>query len=478
MRQSRAARLTASPVLVGALTTLIVIVAVFLAYNANNGLPFVPTYGVSTIVPDANSLVEGNDVRVGGVRVGTIQKIVPVATTDPKTGQQIYAAKLDLKLDRSVDPLPVDSDVIVRTRSALGLKYLQITPGRSSRGLPEGGTLGLARARPEPVELDQLFNTFQEPVRRAIQQNLVEFGGAIAGRGPDLNAAIGQLQPLVIRLIPVMRNLSSPQTDLSGFFHGLEQASAEVAPVAQEQADMFVGLDRTFSALAAVSRPFIQQSITRGVTAENTAIDTLPRIRPFLAHSTALFHDFLPAANALASSSPILARTFKIGVPVLRTTPILNAQLPPTAEALLRFSRNQDVLSGIDALRRTANILDPTLSFVTPSQTVCHYPSILLRNAGETVSSGSGPGTWLRSITIVGKVGVGKPLQPNSEFSPSSAPANGPQTVNHLHYNPYPNTAAPGQTHECEAGNEPYIKGRTVIGNVPGNQGTITDHGS
>ena len=30
--------------LIGAATTLVVIVAVFLAYNANNGLPFVPTY--------------------------------------------------------------------------------------------------------------------------------------------------------------------------------------------------------------------------------------------------------------------------------------------------------------------------------------------------------------------------------------------------------------------------------------------------
>jgi hypothetical protein len=34
---------------------------------------------------------------------------------------------------------------------------------------------------------------------------------------------------------------------------------------------------------------------------------------------------------------------------------------------------------------------------------------------------------------------------------------------------------APGQTPECEAGNEPYYAGRTLTGNVPGNQGQITD---
>ena len=39
--------------LIGAATVLVVIVAVFLAYNANNGLPFVPTYQIRVEVPNA-----------------------------------------------------------------------------------------------------------------------------------------------------------------------------------------------------------------------------------------------------------------------------------------------------------------------------------------------------------------------------------------------------------------------------------------
>jgi hypothetical protein len=69
---------------------------------------------------------------------------------------------------------------------------------------------------------------------------------------------------------------------------------------------------------------------------------------------------------------------------------------------------------------------------------------------------------------------VATPQGPNNEGGPSSAPANGPSKDNFLHANPYPNTAAPGQTQECEAGNEPYAAGRQVIGNVPGNQGLST----
>ena len=66
----RGAGLAASPTMVGALTVMVVILAVFLAYNANNGLPFVPAYRVTAQVPNADTLVPGNEVRVGGVRVG------------------------------------------------------------------------------------------------------------------------------------------------------------------------------------------------------------------------------------------------------------------------------------------------------------------------------------------------------------------------------------------------------------------------
>src|SRR4051794_31165121 len=69
--------LVASPVLLGGVTTLILIVAVFLAYNANTGLPFVPTYDVWAQLPNGANLVEGNEVRLGGFRVGVVDKLVP-----------------------------------------------------------------------------------------------------------------------------------------------------------------------------------------------------------------------------------------------------------------------------------------------------------------------------------------------------------------------------------------------------------------
>src|SRR3954454_22727324 len=99
MSRSRGtASLVASPVLVGAVTVLVSIIAVFIAYNANKGLPFVPTYDVKAQLPSGAKLVKGNEVRVGGFRVGVVDEITP--TVIERNGKQKSIALTTLKLDK------------------------------------------------------------------------------------------------------------------------------------------------------------------------------------------------------------------------------------------------------------------------------------------------------------------------------------------------------------------------------------------
>jgi virulence factor Mce-like protein len=476
MRGGRVGSLAASPTLVGAVTVLVVVVAVFLAYQANNGLPFVPTYKVSAELPDADSLVPGNEVRIGGQRVGQIRSIDPVTVNDapcpndPTRQCTTQVAKVNMELNQDLNPLPENSNVVVRAKSALGLKYLEIDRGNSSQGFSPGSTIPLTAAHPEPVEIDQVFNMFDEPTRVAIQQNLLEFGNALAGRGVDLNEAIGQLKPLVQVLTPVMRNLADPNTGLGNFVSSLSATAAEVAPVAEIQGQLFADLDTTFAAFARVSRPFIQESISKSPPAEDTAIATLPTIRPLLANTAKLFSELQPGFHALAPHQKALGGSIVEGVKALALAPAFNAQLDPTAQSLLNLANNSSARTGINDLTQFNNTLGPPLSFITPAQSVCNYGTLLFRNVASFLSSSNGVGNSQRFIVLQ------PPLGPNSEVGASSAAANGGgQPSNFLHYNPYPNTAAPGQERECEAGNEPYIAGQQVIGNVPGNQGINTE---
>ncbi len=112
------ASLVASPVLVGAVTVLVAIIAVFIAYNANQGLPFVPTYDINMEIPGGANLVKGNEVRVGGFRVGLVDEINPKVEEDPLTGRRRSIALVHVKLDKKIEPLPADSTFSTRPRSA------------------------------------------------------------------------------------------------------------------------------------------------------------------------------------------------------------------------------------------------------------------------------------------------------------------------------------------------------------------------
>jgi virulence factor Mce-like protein len=453
-----------SPILVGAVTVLVVIVAVFLAYNANNGLPFVSTYNLKARVPNADALVKGNEVRIGGVRVGVVRSVVPVQLENGEV-----AAELSLKLDKSAEPLPVDSTVTVRPKSALGLKFLQVTPGDSTKGFKAGETIPVSAAHPEPVDIDQFFDMFDKPTRDAIRQNQAGFGNALAGRGPQINEALGALRRAVVNGQPLLRKIVEPSTDFAGFWRALEALSATVAPVAETQASLFVALDRTFAAFARVSRPFIQETIEKSPPTLDTVNADLPAVRPFLRDTARFFTALRPGVKALAKTSPVIAESLHAGIPVLNASPVLYAQLQPTAEALVDFQEAPGVFNGLELLTDTNRILKPAITFVAPSQTVCNYLTLTFRNLVLSTSGGTSNTRWLNFISFA------PPLGTNAESGPSSAPANGPEKVNHLHYNPFPRTAAPGQRKVCEAGNERYVRGQTVIGNSPKLWGTTTE---
>jgi virulence factor Mce-like protein len=461
--RNRGSSIAGNPVLIGAATVLVIIVAMFLSYNANAGLPFVPSYQLKVEAPSAASLVKGNEVRIGGSRVGAVDTIT---TRRRKDGTSV--ALIGMKLERAVKPLPKDSTIIIRPKSALGLKYIEITRGTSSKGYADGDTIPVSASKPTEVEFDEFVNMFDDQTRAAMRENLEGFGDAFAGRGSSINVALGVLPALLRDIQPVARNLSNPDTHLKRFFSELGDAARIVAPAAETQASLFVNLDTTFTALDGV-RPFIQDSITEGHPALDTAIRSFPIQRPFLRNTQGLFHELRPGVRSLRTAAPELASALTVGTRTLRRSPALNRRLAALLTELRTFANDPVAPRGLKRLSETLEALKVPLDHLAPAQLQCNYVTLWFRNVSSLLSEGDVHGTWQRFIIIA------TPQGPNNEGGPSSAPANGPTSDNYLHSDPYPNTASPGQPKECEAGNEPFLAGRKVIGNVPGTQPARTE---
>jgi ABC-type transporter Mla subunit MlaD len=452
--QRRRSSLAASPVLIGAAAVLLALVAVVLAYNANRGLPFVATYDVRVQLRAAQNVLPGNDVRLGGARVGQVVDVVP--TADPRTGR--IHATLKLQLDADAGPLPRDTTVLVRSRSALGLKYVELTRGRSRATIPAGGVLPLSQARVEPVDLDQITAAFDDRTRADYRVMNRELGDGLAGRGRALGEAVESFGPLLERLAPVGANLADPATGLSRTVGLLGRTAAEVSPVAQVQASLIDHLDVTLGALADVADPELQDAISAGVPLQASIASRLPTQRPFLRRTRRLLNDLRPGLRALRVAAPDLAAALRTGTTTVPRLPQLTGRLDDALGSLDGLVRDDATARSLDAQTRAATVLRPVLDQLTPAQVTCNAITLFGRNLADHLSEGNRYGTWERILFM---------LAPQQTL-PTATPAAG------LNYNPYPNVGQPGAPTECESGNEPYAPaGR--IGTVPGDQGTTVD---
>jgi virulence factor Mce-like protein len=365
MRRGQAS-IVANPVLVGAVTTLVVLVAVFLAYNANNGLPFVPTRAVNVQVDNGAELVKGNEVRAGGFRVGVITDMVPAKLPNGKVG-----AILKLKLDQKFGDVPVDSHVVVRPRSSLGLKYVEFHRGTSKKMIPDGGTLPLSQTE-VPVELDEFYNMFDEKTRDSSRTNLKGFGNAFVGRGYDLNETIANAPRFFTGLEHVMSNLSDPRTELRNFFKELGDTVRTIAPISKINAKQFGDMATTFEAISRDPQA-LKDTITKNVPTLQVGTHSLRVQRPFLAETAVFSHDLKFAAADLKDALPSLNSALKIGIPVTQRSIQMNKDLGETLDALRNLAETPTTNGALRGLDATVNTLQPQARFLGPYVTVCNH---------------------------------------------------------------------------------------------------------
>ncbi|MGY4711633.1 MCE family protein [Mycolicibacterium sp. CBM1] len=135
-------RIRSAKVLAVALAGLLIVGAAVLVHNV-----FFGPKTISAVFPTATGIYPGDDVRVSGVKVGTIKAIEPEGTQ----------TKLVLDVDRDV-PIPADAKAVIVAQNLVAARYVQLTPAyRNNSGpkMADDAVIPMDRTA-IPVEWDQV----------------------------------------------------------------------------------------------------------------------------------------------------------------------------------------------------------------------------------------------------------------------------------------------------------------------------------
>jgi phospholipid/cholesterol/gamma-HCH transport system substrate-binding protein len=263
-------------------------------------------YRVRAIFDNAGFVIPGEDVKVAGVKVGTVEDV----EVTPE-----FKAAVVLKID---DPgyqdFRSDAKCIVRPQSLIGEKFVECEPTQTrgvgaeppgelrviDDGPGEGQRLLPVENTERSVDLDLLNDIMRDPYRERLSIIVNELGIGLAGRGEDLNAVIRRANPALREVDDVLRLLAKQNDQLASL---AVDGDRIMQPLARER-------ERVSSAIANTS-DVAEATAERGADLE-ASLERLPRflreLRPTMTRLGALSDEMTPVLSDLGDVAPDINR--------------------------------------------------------------------------------------------------------------------------------------------------------------------------
>jgi phospholipid/cholesterol/gamma-HCH transport system substrate-binding protein len=323
------------------------VMLMIIAYISFGGqLPFAPVgYRFELALPDAGNLVQGSDVDIAGVKIGSVVGV-------RRAGNHALAT---IELQSQYAPIRSGATAILRTKTLLGEAYVELASGPPSAPVvPDGGQLAATQVRPT-VTLDQFLEAFAPSDRQRMDQLFAGLSNALAGQGQSLNDSLGYAAPVAGNLDALLTTLNGETTQLQQLFassgtvlgalgqrHGDLQAAITAGnEVLGATADRNQQLAATIRALP----PFLDQlrSTSQTITADSGDLDravaVLRLIAPLIVPALNQINTYVPEFRALFRDLPTTIAAGKLGLPslthILSEIPVAFRQLYPTSRQVI-----------------------------------------------------------------------------------------------------------------------------------------------
>ena len=372
-----------------------ILLTLYVWRSVGGDVPLQPKrYHVTALFDNASQLTPHADVRISGVNVG---KVETVESHGLRT-------QVTLALEPRFAPLPRDVRAILRQKTLLGETFVELTPG--SRGAPklqEGDEIPpeqIADTQP----LDRVLGMLDPPTRERLKELLTNSGAMFDGRGTDLNAALGNLEPATRQLWAVMRILDSQR----GSLEALVRDTGTVMETIGEQEAAVQELVRSgHSVLSATAAH--RSALT------NTVREAPPLLRELRETAVAAERTSLLAAPVLAGLRPVAPRIPGALRAARDVTPQIGALLEDFEAHVPTIRRALPAAARVvGALVPMMDVLEPTAAQIAPMiDYVAAYRNELVATMANVTAStmGKGPTTdgrraaYLRTLIPVGAEG-------------------------------------------------------------------------
>jgi phospholipid/cholesterol/gamma-HCH transport system substrate-binding protein len=193
--------------------------AAFALTGAGGQGPEHPAYKV--VLDNAFGLTTGADMKVAGVRAGTIKSL----DVDKKTHKAVVG--FEITQDGFGD-LRKDVTCETRPQSLIGEYYIDCKPGTSSEKLAQGATIPVERTT-STIPLDLVNNVLRKPYRERLGIILDELGAGVAGRAEDINDVVRRASPALRETDRVLDKLYAQNKTLKQLVTDADTVLADLA---------------------------------------------------------------------------------------------------------------------------------------------------------------------------------------------------------------------------------------------------------
>lgn len=290
-------------------------VVVFVASRSNNDNDLVTVQFKS-----AAPLVEGSQVKIDGVVVGTVEDI--------RVNKNV--AEVDLKLDDAAKPVHEDARFTIRPVSLLGERYIDMERGSADAPLLADGAKIPTSQTGTGVGLDQVLNTVDPATGDGLSALLTTLGQGMDGNGKNVDEALKALAPSLQDTRALAKVLDEHNELLTQLITNFEPVAEALATRDGQAMDQLVGssdkvlmavrerqenLDKTLAKLPGTLR-VLRSTLGNLRSAAKDTAPTLQKLRPLtdklpeFSKELRAFSDALDPA--LATSEPVLDEAKKL----------------------------------------------------------------------------------------------------------------------------------------------------------------------